>query len=142
MQPQHVETGCAATRANEALASQNRRLKAQAYQSHPVLRILAAGNTVVFPTSEPGRAGHVAVRRSINNNRRPRCPRASNCWQHSALLPLYRPAQAAKPKKNTLWLTQSRSRLNQPTQANTNKPVAGQAIAPVLFPATLGQEGV
>ena len=136
MKPQYIGAKQALRPANEALESHCRRLNCTRYQWQITSSNVPSRNTQVSLTSESGRARHQAVPRPINNDRRLRCQRALNCWQHSALLQPYRPAQAAKQTKNTLWLHPSLSRLSQLTQVSTSKTTngfkVGQASAPVL----------
>lgn len=119
-------------RQNDALASHSDGFKLERYQSQYVCGTVRPRNTHVSLTSEPGRARHFAVRRPLNINRRPRCQRASNSLQRSASLPQSRHVPAASQMKNMLWLSPRPFRSSQHTQVSTSKPVAGQAVGPVL----------
>jgi hypothetical protein len=141
MQPQHVGACYSSCGRIDALASQGPRLSVEPYLMKGVSIMVQVGNTQVSLTSETGRARHLAVQCPLDRNRRPRCPRASNSLQRSALLPQSRHVPAARLTKNTLLFSQSQSRLSQSTQANTSKPVAtdktGQASAPASTPILL-----
>lgn len=132
MLPQHLGGQCSSCGQNDTAATQNRRLNLDPYLMPAVSIMVGSGITQASLTSEPGRVGHFAVQRLNFKNRRDRCPRASNSLQRSALSPQSRHVPVARQTKNTLWLSQSPSRLSQHTQANTSKPDTGQAVAPVL----------
>lgn len=119
-------------RRSDALASHSRRLAQPQYHSLRLSNNNVLRNTHVYLTSESGCVRHFVVPCPTNSNRRLRCLRASNCLQCSASLPPSQHAQADRPKKNTLLLTQSLSRLSQHTQASTSNCLQGQAFAPVL----------
>ncbi len=136
MKPQYMGGNPLSCKEIEALESHSRRLMRIRYQWQITSCNVPSRNTQVSLTSESGCARHEAVPRPINNDRRLKCQRALNCWQHSALLRPSRLAQAARLTKNTLWLHPSPSRLSQLTQVSTSKTprgsAAGQAFAPVL----------
>lgn len=118
---------------NEALESQASRLRLQPYPLPCESHKMRSRNTDVSLTSVPGPLRHIAVAGFINTNRRFTCPRASRCWQRSvSSLPL-QPAQAVRPKKNTLLSSPHRFRSSPYTPASTSNAVAGQASAPVLI---------
>ena len=136
MKPQDLGASRVSNAQNEALESHCRRLSEIPYQWQITSSSVRSRNTQVSLTSESGRARHQAVPRPTNIDRRLKCQRALNCWQHSALLQPYQPAQAVKQTKNTLWLHLSPSQLSQLTLVSTIKTTrgskGGQASAPVL----------
>lgn len=132
MRPQYVADHLSPCGQNDALESQNSRLRVKPYQMKGDWTMVPSRNTQVSLTSEPGRARHFAAQRPLDRNRRHRCPRASNSLQRSALSPQSQHVQAASPTKNTWWLSQNPSRLSQHTQVSTSKPDTGQAFAPAL----------
>jgi len=68
------------------------------------------------------------------SDRRYRCRRASNFWQHSAFWSPLQPVRASSRSKNLSWLIQSRSAKSPSSQANTNKRQTGWACASILTP--------
>jgi hypothetical protein len=141
MQPQHVAAQRSSCELIDVMASHNGRLKVEPYHMNRVSCMHVLGNTQVSLTSAHGRATHIAAQRPSDRNRRPRCPRASNSSQRSALLLQSQRVQVARQTKNTLLFSPSPSRLSPYTQASTSKPCAysdtGQAFAPVLTLATI-----
>ena len=132
MRPLYVGARARAVPQYEALASQNRRLRVTRYQFDKTWNNVRPRNTHVSLTSEPGCARLIAVQHLIASNRRLRCPRASKSSLCSVSLQLSQhAAAAARPKKNSLWLTPRRSRLSRFTLASTSKTCRGQAFAPV-----------
>jgi hypothetical protein len=130
MQPQDVAVLGSCESFIEALPSQTRSLNLAGYVFPKGCSMLTPRNTQVSLTSKTERAGPSWPARSNNTDRRPRCPRASNSWQRSALLPQSRPVLLASLTKSSSWSTPSPSRLSLHTQASTNKNL-GQAFAPV-----------
>lgn len=131
MQPQYLGPGRAGAAKIEALESHCRRLLAHRYVFDGIRFMVRPRNTQVSLTSNEGLVRHEAVPGPVHRNRRRRCQRASNSWYPSALSPRLPHAQVARPKKNTLWLSQSPSRLSLHTQVNTSKPDLRQACGPV-----------
>jgi hypothetical protein len=131
MQPQHLAPRPLANGTTAALSSHFRRLKCDPYATQFNYGNIAPRNTQVSLTSNPGSYWHEAVPDPSNSDRRLRCPRASQCWPHSALSQPLRHAHQSS-RKNMLWLHPSQSRLSQYTQASTSKTCRGQAHAPVL----------
>lgn len=136
MEPQYVATDRSGESGFEALESQTNRLKCSAYVFVKLCSMVPVGHTQVFLTSVTGRARQYKTARSTHIDRRHRCQRASNSWQPSVSSPLYLHVQAARRKKNTLWLHPSPSRLSQHTQASTSKLAPGQTFAPVPTPTS------
>lgn len=136
MRPQHLADQPSRPQATEALESHIRRLESSPYAMRLNCGNVLSRNTRVSLTSKPGSIWHEAVPGPSNSDRRPRCPRASQCWPHSALSQPFRLAHQSS-RKNMLWLHPSQSRLSQYTQASTSKTCRGQASTPVPTPATL-----
>lgn len=131
MQPQHLAPCFSCERNNEALPSQTRRLVLAGYVFALNCSKVAPRHTQVSLTSETGRARQFNDARPLIIHRRHRCQRASNFWQPLVSSPWFPHAHPARPKKNTLWFSQSPSRLSPYTPASTSKLAWGRAFAPV-----------
>lgn len=130
MKPQYVAQRSSSERGVEALASQRAGLDACGYLFATRSRIFGDRFTQVTYTSRGTGLRDCLAKLSSNCDRRLICPRASNCWQCSALYS-QRPHVRAKHRlKSSLWLTPRRSRWSQFTQVSTSNLSAGQAFAP------------
>lgn len=141
MHPQHLASAAAPARRTAALASHLAALESTPYATPMNCDNVAAGNTDVFLTLTSGSDWHEAVPGPLNSDRRLRCPRASQCWPHSALSQPFRHAHPSS-KKNMSWSHPSPSRLSPCTQASTSNACRGQAFAPVSNPSAPCNAGV
>ena len=128
MHPQHIARRHITTVPTAALGTHVSGLKRAPYPRRLNCGNVNLRNTRVSLTSHLGSFWHEAVPTPSTNVRRLRCPRASQCWPHSALSQPFRPAHLSK--KNMLWLHPSLSRLSQYTQVSTSKTCRGQAHLP------------
>lgn len=117
MRPQYVAPDSSYNVRVEAFESQFRRLQRDGYILHISSPIVRAGIPQEPLTSNTGAKAHSASKHLITSDRRPRCQRASNYWQHSALSLSLQLAPAMSQKNLSLL---NRFRSSQHTQANTN----------------------
>lgn len=140
MQPQDVVTEALPKVRYEAFESQFRRLELSGYISNKDTTMLPAGIFQEPLTSSKGAPTHSVSKHQFKSDRRLRCQRASNYWQHSALSLSLLPVRASSRSKNLSSLTQPRFRLSQCTQANTSNTLTGRAFSPTsTTPLTDGQ---
>ncbi|MFT6022860.1 MAG: hypothetical protein ACI9PY_000971 [Ascidiaceihabitans sp.] len=131
MQPQHVAPHCSSNGSPDAPATQIRASEPCGYLFDTISRNYGARKSQGFLTSVPRSRARVASKGHFLSDRRLRCQRASNYWQHSALSLLLLPVRASSRSKNLSWLIQSRSRLSRHTPVNTSKTgLTGRAFAP------------
>ena len=114
MQPQDVAEHSSSTMQSEALSP-------QAYMSGRIAYLFAlswamfqAGNPKIASTSNTGQP---CPKNFIETDRSIRCQKASSPFWRLAWSPLWQLAHSQQ-KKNTLWLSQHRSRLSQLTLEN------------------------
>ena len=135
MQAQDVATQVLPKVRYEAFESQVRRLELSGYISNKDYTMFPAGISQEPLTSSKGASTHSVSKHQFKSDRRLRCQRASNYWQHSALSLSLRPVRAS-----SRLLTQPQFRLSQCTQANTSNTLTGRAFSPTLTtPLTDGQ---
>ncbi len=140
MQPQDVATEALPKVRYEAFESQFRRLELSGYISNKDTTMLAAGIFQEPLTSSKGAPTHSVSKHQFKSDRRLRCQRASNYWQHSALSLLLLPVRASSRPKNLSSLTQPQFRLSQCKQENTSNTLTGWAFSPTsTTPLTDGQ---
>ena len=140
MQPQDVVTEALPKVRYEAFKSQFRRLELSGYISNKDTTMLPAGIFQEPLTSSKGAPTHSVSKHQFKSDRRLRCQRASNYWQHSALSLLLLPVRASSRSKNLSSLTQPQFRLSQCKQANTSNTLTGRAFSPTsTTPLTDGQ---
>ena len=140
MQPQDVATEALPKVRYEAFESQFRRLELSGYISNKDTTMLPAGIFQEPLTSSKGAPTHSVSKHQFKSDRRLRCQRASNYWQHSALSLLLLPVRANSRSKNLSSLTQPQFRLSQCKQANTSNTLTGRAFSPTsTTPLTDGQ---
>ena len=140
MQPQDVVTEALPKVRYEAFESQFRRLELSGYISNKDTTMLPAGIFQEPLTSSKGAPTHSVSKHQFKSDRRLRCQRASNYWQHSALSLLLLPVRASSRPKNLSSLTQPQFRLSQCKQANTSNTLTGRAFSPTsTTPLTDGQ---
>ena len=140
MQPQDVVTEALPKVRYEAFESQFRRLELSGYISNKDTTMLPAGIFQEPLTSSKGAPTHSVSKHQFKSDRRLRCQRASNYWQHSALSLLLPPVRASSRSKNLSSLTQPQFRLSQCKQANTSNTLTGRAFSPTsTTPLTDGQ---
>ena len=135
MRPQHVAPRPSTNCAPDAQATQIRPfaggLFCCGYLFDTISRNCTARKIQDFLTSVPWSKAHVASAGHIQSDRRLRCRRASNFWQHSALSPWLLPVRASSRSKNLSLLIQSQSRSSRHTPVNTsNSGLTGRAFAP------------
>lgn len=134
MTPLDVVSACAPAERNATLQSHQVNLGLYLYlfaEQTPILR-------PCHSSVAQRQAGSTRPASRQNNEWRNRCPRASRHSSRLAWWPWLPHAVKAPQLKNTLWSTQSRSLLSQPTPANTSKALCltgsktgGQALRPV-----------
>ena len=135
MQPQDVVTEALPKVRYEAFESQFRRLELSGYISNKDTTMLPAGIFQEPLTSSRGAPTHSVSKHQFKSDRRLRCQRASNYWQHSALSLSLLPVRASSRS-----LTQPQFRLSQCTQENTSNTLTGRAFSPTsTTPLTDGQ---
>jgi len=135
MQAQDVATQVLPKVRYEAFESQVRRLELSGYISNKDYTMFPAGISQEPLTSSKGASTHSVSKHQFKSDRRLRCQRASNYWQHSALSLSLRRVRAS-----SRLLTQPQFRLSQCTQANTSNTLTGRAFSPTLTtPLTDGQ---
>jgi len=135
MQAQDVATQVLPKVRYEAFESQVRRLELSGYISNKDYTMFPAGISQEPLTSSKGASTHSVSKHQFKSDRRLRCQRASNYWQHSALSLSLLPVRAS-----SRLLTQPQFRLSQCTQANTSNTLTGRAFSPTLTtPLTDGQ---
>lgn len=135
MQAQDVATQVLPKVRCEAFESQVRRLELSGYISNKDYTMLPAGISQEPLTSSKGASTYSVSKHQFKSDRRLRCQRASNYWQHSALSLSLLPVRAS-----SRLLTQPQFRLSQCTQANTSNTLTGRAFSPTLTtPLTDGQ---
>ena len=140
MQPQDVVTEALPKVRYEAFESQFRRLELSGYISNKDTTMLPAGIFQEPLTSSKGAPTHSVSKHQFKSDRRLRCQRASNYWQHSALSLSLLPVRASSRSKNLSSLTQPQFRLSQCKQANTSNTLTGRAFSPTsTTPLTDGQ---
>lgn len=140
MQPQDVATEALPKVRYEAFESQFRRLELSGYISNKDTTMLPAGIFQEPLTSSKGAPTHSVSKHQFKSDRRLRCQRASNYWQHLALSLLLLPVRASSRSKNLSSLTQPQFRLSQCKQANTSNTLTGRAFSPTsTTPLTDGQ---
>lgn len=130
MIPLDVGRGTASQPVNATLRSQQMSLAAYLYLFAADSHNLRACRDVAALRQ----AGPFSPVLNKSNKWRTRCPRASRHSSQSVSWPLWQPVVKTRQLKNSLWLTQNRFQVSQPTPANTNKPVGkinGQAFWPV-----------
>lgn len=130
MIPQYVATQSSCTDLFEASTSQSKAMGACGYLFARCSSNLALRFTQVTYTSRGTGPRDIPVGLFHNNDRRLRCPRASNCWQYLALHSLRPLAHVAHRLKSSLWLIPRRSPSSQHTQVSTSNLAARQAFAP------------
>ncbi len=125
-----------------ANASQNLSTDLSTYPHRPSLGKMPMGGTSVLPASIAGKMAGFTKPSRTTSDRRYRCRRASNFWQHSAFWSPLLPVRASSRSKNLSWLIQSRSAKSPFTQASTSNSHTGWASAPALTqPKPLTAEG-
>ena len=135
MQPQDVATQVLPKVRYEAFESQLRRLELSGYILNKDSTMLPAGISQEPLTSSNGASTHSVLKHQFKSDRRLRCQRASNYWQHSALSLSLLPVRASSRS-----LTHPQFRLSQCTQANTSNTLTGRAFSPTpTTPLTDGQ---
>ena len=135
MQAQDVATQVLPKVRYEAFESQVRRLELSGYISNKDYTMFPAGISQEPLTSSKGASTHSVSKHQFKSDRRLRCQRASNYWQHSALSLSLLPVRAS-----SRLLTQPQFRFSQCTQANTSNTLTGRAFSPTLTtPLTDGQ---
>ena len=140
MQPQDFVTEALPKVRYEAFESQFRRLELSGYISNKDTTMLPAGIFQEPLTSSKGAPTHSVSKHQFKSDRRLRCQRASNYWQHSALSLSLLPVRASSRSKNLSSLTQPQFRLSQCKQANTSNTLTGRAFSPTsTTPLTDGQ---
>jgi len=140
MYPQHLAARHSIQAGFEALASQACALGFSKYLFHRLSLTLSTGYRSVSGTSFEGQVARKCVKNKVRN-RRLRCPRASNCWQPSALLLSLQPVRVSSRSKS-LWLSiRNPFRPNPRILVNTSKQFRGQAYAPVLVSLAGTQRG-
>ena len=135
MQPQHVAAHSSTNAPSEALESHFRSTRRDGYILNKDSTMLPTGISQEALTLSKGATAHSVSKHPFSSNRRLRCQRASNYWQHSALSLLLLPVRASSRSKNLSWLTQPLFRLSQYTQANISNLPKGNlstkwAVAP------------
>jgi hypothetical protein len=130
MHPQDVATEALPRVRYETFEAQVRRLEPGGYISNKDSTMLPAGISQEPHTSSKGASTHSVSKPQFKSDRRLRCQRASNYWQHSALSLSLLPVRASSRSKNLSSLTQPQFRLSQCTQANTSNTLTGRAFTP------------
>ena len=130
MQPQYVAMRSAPKGCFEALESQTRRIERDGCildKDSTMLQTRISQETLTLSTVA---TTHSVSKHPFSSNRRLRCQRASNYWQHLALSSLLLPVRASSRSKNLSWSSQSR--LSQSKPANTSNTFTEWASAPTL----------
>ena len=135
MQAQYVAARPSTNAPFEALESHFRPLQRDGFIFNKDSTMLPTGISQEALTSSKDASAHSVSKHPISSNRRHRCQRASNYWQHSALSLLLLPVRASSRSKNLSCLTQPLFRLSQCRQANTSNLPKGNlstkwAVAP------------
>jgi hypothetical protein len=130
MHPQDVATEALPRVRYETFEAQVRRLESGGYISNKDSTMLPAGISQEPHTSSKGASTHSVSKPQFKSDRRLRCQRASNYWQHSALSLSLLPVRASSRSKNLSSLIQPQFRLSQCTQANTSNTLTGRAFTP------------
>lgn len=112
-----------------AIVSQRRSSLANRYISFKTFDIFGTDCTYAIVTPSQARARRYRAPGGDETDRRQRCPRASNCLQHSAWWPASRPAPSRKKKSSSSIL--SRSASSRSTPVSTSKIIAGRAFGSV-----------
>jgi hypothetical protein len=130
MKPQDVAQGPLPKCRYEAFESQLRPSQWEGCILYKDSTMLSAGISQEPLTSSKGATTHSVSSHHFKSDRRLRCQRASNYWQHSALSLSLLPVPASSRSKNLSLLTQPQFRLSQYTPANTSNTLTGRAFAP------------
>lgn len=134
MQTQYVATRCSSKSLFAAFPSQGGGILPSAYREILKSGIIRLCASVGARISYERQDGENTPPMSEQINRSKECQRLSKHFVHLASLSQCQPAAATKPPMtNMLWLSKRRSRLSQPTRANTNKSVAGRVMRPALL---------
>ena len=132
MLTQHVAAQPPIKARSEALESHFRPLQRAGYIMDKDSTMFPSRISQEALTLSTDATAHPVSKHSFKSNRRHRCQRASNYWQHLALSLLLLPVRASSRSKNLSFWTQPQFRLSQYTQANTSNTLTGWAFAPTL----------
>lgn len=134
---QYMAKKVANSSANASFPSQGNVCAMSQYKCAKISAMVSQGGFQDLPSNSQ-RAPEIAGVRLVGvNNRRPRCPRASNLPSLSALSHL----QQHVPNQNQYTLSPSQFRSNQYTLVNTSNTKRGVAARPTPTPTPAGRSG-